>query len=201
MALPLHVFEPRYRTLINYCLATDTPFGVVLIRSGQEVGTGAQPFPVGTTARVSNVERLPDGRMNIEALGQDRFVLRSMSSESGGALTGTVEPFPLLTTDSGYAQRSAQALTPWLRQYLDLLTSAAQTTYDRMALPGDPAALAYLAAIVAQIPMAEKQELLSMSSAADMLHRERAILRREISLMKAMLASRYARADNVHSVN
>ena len=38
MVLPLHVFEPRYRALMDHCLAGDREFGVALIERGSEVG-------------------------------------------------------------------------------------------------------------------------------------------------------------------
>ena len=38
MRLPLHVFEPRYRVMIRACIDEERPFGVALIRSGDEVG-------------------------------------------------------------------------------------------------------------------------------------------------------------------
>ena len=38
MPLPLRIFEPRYREMIQTCLKHNTPFGVTLIRSGPEVG-------------------------------------------------------------------------------------------------------------------------------------------------------------------
>ena len=41
IVLPLHIFEDRYRALVRHCLDTGLPFGVVLIRSGREVGPGA----------------------------------------------------------------------------------------------------------------------------------------------------------------
>ena len=39
--LPLHVFEPRYRQMIGECIQHGQAFGVVLIRSGEEVGEAA----------------------------------------------------------------------------------------------------------------------------------------------------------------
>jgi uncharacterized protein len=73
MALPLHVFEPRYREMIGRCLESDEGFGVVLIQEGQEVGEPAVPFEVGTVAQIASVERLPDGRMNLVTVGTRRF--------------------------------------------------------------------------------------------------------------------------------
>src|SRR3990172_3261195 len=73
MPLPLRIFEERYRLMIGRCLEQRAPFGVVLIRSGEEVGGPAEPYDVGTTARIVRVQRLEDGRMNLVALGERRF--------------------------------------------------------------------------------------------------------------------------------
>ena len=53
IALPLHVFEERYRSLVRHCLETTSPFGVVLIKQGREVGAGAISFTgIGTIAEI-----------------------------------------------------------------------------------------------------------------------------------------------------
>ena len=65
--VPLHIFEPRYKELINECLAVGTEFGIVLTDGLglREVGTKA--------AVVELLERLPDGRLNILVEGRERF--------------------------------------------------------------------------------------------------------------------------------
>src|SRR5436853_683939 len=73
MRLPLHIFEDRYKLMIGTCMVTDQTFGVSLIQSGREVGGPAEVHPVGTTARIVEVERLPEGRLNLVAVGVDRF--------------------------------------------------------------------------------------------------------------------------------
>ncbi|MBF6600779.1 MAG: LON peptidase substrate-binding domain-containing protein [Dehalococcoidia bacterium] len=60
MRLPLHIFEERYKIMVRECIDEDAPFGVVLIRSGAEVGGGAIPHDVGTTARIIQVEYLDE---------------------------------------------------------------------------------------------------------------------------------------------
>ncbi|HMK38660.1 MAG TPA: LON peptidase substrate-binding domain-containing protein, partial [Bacteroidota bacterium] len=60
-ALPLHIFEERYKVLINECVERGTPFGVALAR---EKGMA----DVGCSAVVSSVtRRYDDGRMDIVA--------------------------------------------------------------------------------------------------------------------------------------
>ncbi len=189
MALPLHIFEPRYRRMVHACLSEETPFGVVLIRSGREVGGPAVPYNIGTLARIRHVEHMPDGRMNIEAVGEERFRLEELYAAQGEVHSGRVTAFPLAQTDQPAAHAAARALRPWLARYLELLAQAASTQFSEKPLPPDPAGLAYLVAIVAQIPMSEKQALLSVETAADLLHIERTLLRRETSLLRAMLDS------------
>ncbi len=71
--LALHVFEPRYRALVETCVAGDGCFGVVLIERGSEVGGGDVRFDIGTVARIGEVAQAPDGRYAVAAAGTDRF--------------------------------------------------------------------------------------------------------------------------------
>jgi Lon protease-like protein len=85
--LPLHIFEPRYRELIEECVEQGEPFGLVL-----STGDGAV-HEVGTNAIVSQVlEVLEDGRMNVVVEGGTRFRLLELTSGRSFA-TGLVEPF------------------------------------------------------------------------------------------------------------
>ena len=78
-ALPLHVFEERYKLMIQRCLGADSRFGVVLIRSGPEVGGPAEPHSVGTVALVTQFRRLDDGRMLLSVAGQQRFRIEEVT--------------------------------------------------------------------------------------------------------------------------
>jgi Lon protease-like protein len=92
IALPLHIFEPRYREMIGHCLETGSPFGVVLIRDGREVGPLAGHIAdVGTTAAIRQAGRYPDGRLDIVTVGETRFRIVSVDPASQAYLVGTVE--------------------------------------------------------------------------------------------------------------
>jgi len=67
--IPLHIFEERYKLMINRCLESDGVFGVVLIRQGWEVGPAAEPYDVGTFARIVKTERLDGGKLNLTLAG------------------------------------------------------------------------------------------------------------------------------------
>ena len=89
--VPLHIFEDRYKELIEECVARDTEFGIVL-------ATESGFHSIGTAAIVEEVlERLPDGRLNLVALGRDRFEVeritegRSFITAEVGALEEPAE--------------------------------------------------------------------------------------------------------------
>ncbi len=84
--IPLHIFEPRYRELIDECVTTDGEFGLAL-----STGDGAV-HEIGTRARVADVlEVLEDGRMNVIVEGGERFRLLELT-RGRAFTTGLVEP-------------------------------------------------------------------------------------------------------------
>jgi len=91
--LPLRVFEPRYLDMISRCLKTDTPFGVVLIRDGDETGT-ARTHAVGTLARIIDWYQGSDGLLGVTAAGGLRFRLLGVTTEPDGLYVGEVETLP-----------------------------------------------------------------------------------------------------------
>src|SRR5712691_9382458 len=95
MSLPMHIFEERYKVMIGACQVTDQLFGVLLIKSGSEVGAPAQPERVGCTARMLRIDRLPDGRMTILTIGETRFrLLGPARVMPEGYLVGDVRHLP-----------------------------------------------------------------------------------------------------------
>jgi len=73
MVLPLHIFEPRYRTMFRDLADGERTFGVVPIVRGCEVGGGEVRGGFGTTARIVQAEELPDGRWLSVTVGTRRF--------------------------------------------------------------------------------------------------------------------------------
>src|SRR5262249_32248184 len=150
--LPLHIFEERYKLMIGECVKDSLPFGVVLIKSGSEVGPGASIYRVGTTAQITQVERLGEGRMNIAALGYNRFRILNVSKQKP-YLTGLVEDYPLQDAENPNAKGIAQKLAPMLQNYLDIFASLGNVDLKIDSLPDDPVTLAFFTAIVLRTPM------------------------------------------------
>ena len=73
--LPLHVFEPRYRTMVEDALTGDRIIGMALLRPGWEGDYEGRPsiYPIGCAGVITHHERLPDGRFNIVLRGMEKF--------------------------------------------------------------------------------------------------------------------------------
>src|SRR6267142_6447033 len=81
IVVPLHIFEERYKLMINTCIERDEAFGLVLLRSGAEDESEDTIHRVGVTARIVQVERLEKGRLNILTEGEDRFRIRRLTAQ------------------------------------------------------------------------------------------------------------------------
>ena len=75
VALPLHVFEPRYRKMVADAMAGDGVIGMTLLRPGWETDYEGRPalYEQGCAGRIEHHESLPDGRSNIVLRGLTRF--------------------------------------------------------------------------------------------------------------------------------
>lgn len=73
--LPLHIFEPRYRTMVSDALQGDRIIGMTLLRPGYERNYEGRPpvFGVGCAGVITHTERLADGRFNIVLRGLEKF--------------------------------------------------------------------------------------------------------------------------------
>ncbi len=179
--LPLHVFEPRYRELLDDCMAADRRFGVVAIRYGQAEAGRADVYTVGTVAEIVRVEQLEDGRSNIVTRGAERFRITELLDD-GSYLRARVE-----LLDDEPANRSLAPLVSVLRSELEAYLQdigAGEPLAGR--LPAKPAALAWLAACAAELHLSEQQELLEIDSLAERLQTTIRFLRREHSLLRRL---------------
>ncbi|HLE15253.1 MAG TPA: LON peptidase substrate-binding domain-containing protein, partial [Anaerolineales bacterium] len=185
MPLPLHIFEVRYKEMIRFCLENRQSFGVVLIREGQEAnGPLAEPYRIGCTARILEVQPQDQGSMNLITLGESRIRIHALSFEQP-YLVGKVELFPLQEDDPAKLSQLSMKLSPLVGQYMQLLNQVEEVELDPSGLPEDPIVLAYLAAVLLQVPPMIKQDLLSIERSADFLSALKGVYRREIPLVRA----------------
>jgi Lon protease-like protein len=179
--LPLHVFEPRYRALLDDCLADDRRFGVVAIRYGRAERGATDVYSVGTVAEIVRVERLDDGRSNIVTRGAERFRIRRLLRD-GPYLRAEVTLLEEQAADSSLAPFTA-VLREHLQEYLSEMGAG-----ERLAsrLPANPGELAWLAACAAELQLSEQQQLLEIDSLVARLRTTVKLLRREHHLLRRL---------------
>lgn len=157
--LPLHVFEERYRALVEHCLTRDGEFGVVLIERGSEVGGGDRRFTVGTLARIVEAGRFPDGRYALVATGVHRLRVQAWRDDTAfpsAVVEVLTEPDPGPEGAPG-RRRVADALDR-------VLTAAVAAGIDvdlTVVLPEDPVAAVWAAAARAPIGPLDVHRLLA----------------------------------------
>jgi Lon protease-like protein len=93
--LPLRIFEPRYVDMVRKCMREGVPFGVLLIRSGQEVGEVSSAANIGTSARIVDFHQMPDGLLGIICTGEQKFRLEERRVQADGLNVGTITWLPL----------------------------------------------------------------------------------------------------------
>lgn len=169
--LALHVFEERYKQMIGWCLENDSPFGVLLVRSGSELEEAAEPFDVGTTARIIRVQRLDEGRMNLVCLGQQRFRLSRKVSENP-YMVGEVQALESTEGESEEARELADTVAALLAEYYRLFLAVSNQWSRQIAMPSSPSELADFVAPRLSVSLWTKQRLLEELSVRRRLEME-----------------------------
>ena len=165
----LHVFEDRYRLLVEHCLAHEVPFGIVLIRSGEEVGGPAEPYMIGTFARIIGVHSYDDGRMDVKVQGESRFRIREFS-EDKPYLIGYVEHVAEEEMEEGpRAHAIISRMAEVAEDYIEKCFSGLDVRIAKIQLPDDPATLGFVLASMLNIDNLEKQHLLETTDTVERL--------------------------------
>lgn len=190
LVLPLHVFEPRYRVLVQALMAlpegATRHFGVIAIRSGNEEPDETTGLPslyqVGCTAELREVTPYADGRFDIVSVGETRFRLLDVDADAGTPYqTGIVELLPERNGEGDLPQLAGQAIRLFTR-YREALG------VELSELPDDPQVVSYLVAAAVVLNLPERQKLLEIPTTAARLHAEMDLLRRERAMVSTFRA-------------
>lgn len=159
--LPLRLFEQRYLDMAKECLRAESPFGVCLIAAGEEVGEPAEPFEVGTLARIVDWDMPQLGLLEVSAAGGERFRLRERWAGAKGLLRAVVDVLPAESPAGLGAEH--QRLLPLLRRVLDELAGQGRVPAGEPRFH-DAAWVAWRFCELLPLPDVSKQELLEMDS-------------------------------------
>lgn len=192
--LPLHIFEPRYRQLTIDLVTGAVPdkeFGVIAVREGwaPDVDGIAGLHPVGCTAELRDVRRLPDGRFDIVTRGSRRFRLLDLDTDSKPYLMGSVEylpdePDPSVSDDlTAMLTGAARAAH---RRYCDTAWKNGDWSEPDAGIPVDQ--LPHVLAADCLLSLDDRQGLLEELSPTERLRTIRMLLARETGLLTQLRA-------------
>lgn len=186
VTLPLQIFEPRYRELLRRCMDREEPFGVVLIRSGVEVGGSAEPFDIGTTARIVRVQPMQDERFAVLAIGERRFqIMRTMNDYA--YLTGEVVWLADTDTDAAAVPALAEKVGELFSDYTKLGLALTDQWTAHVGLPKRPGTLADRVAAQVDVDMRVKQRFLEELSVPRRLEMAERLLDVALTQLRARL--------------
>jgi ATP-dependent Lon protease len=186
--LPLHIFEPRYRTMVKSCLEEKSEFGVLL-----SLPKGVAR--VGCTAEILNIaKRYEDDRMDILTAGRTPFRVVELFTED-----------PLLEGHVDYLEDRETPSNPRIqRQLVELFEACHTLIFDDYPknLEGAPSEeLSYLVAASLPMDLLWKQQILELRSEADRQERLVAYLREWAPHLQNKEAMRQRAGGNGHGLN
>jgi Lon protease-like protein len=192
-ALPLHLFEPRYRQLLTDIRAGDSRFGILPGVPGtpeRELPTGR----FGCIAEVTDVELMPDGRSNIVVQGRERFALDAFVDAPTLYHQASVTVVDAVGGESPVALAVA---ADELAANFKRVVAAVHTLNDNPAppppLPDHPAQIAWSVAAMIDIDVEQRYALLAERAPGVRIAQVDRLLRKvlpDLELRAAMHASR-----------
>jgi len=158
---PLHIFEPRYRELLSDCLAADRRFGIAYVTPHRAPAVDPAPDlgDVGCVALIRSSEPLPDGRSNILAVGERRFVLRRWVAGSQLYRVAEIEEFDDDPVDTVELATLAQDVREGFARLARALGVLTERTDEEIDLPSDPALLSFQVAAALELDADAKRAL------------------------------------------
>ena len=174
---PLHIFEPRYRQLLEDCLAGDRRFGLSLVNPERKGNGVPQPGDVGCTTVIRSHSTLPDGRSNVLTAGEDRYVFKQMLDRDRLYHVGLVEPFYDSPGDDPGMPDLTAKVRRFFREFVRTVQDLPDEGSDAIDLPDDPEQLSYHIAASLDVDLATKEALVRLTSTRVRLERLAAILK------------------------
>ncbi|HAT22218.1 MAG: LON peptidase substrate-binding domain-containing protein [Dehalococcoidia bacterium] len=162
--IPLQIFEDRYHSMVQDCLDTDSKFGIVLIKEGQEVGGNAVPHKVGTLARITKIRKLPQNRLYLTAVGETRFNIIELIQDKA-YLEGLVEIHNPPPAEDIEEQSLKEARTAAFRHLKAIVSmNGGWVKKAQTPLPTDPDQLSFFLAQLIQGSNKVRQTILEEAS-------------------------------------
>jgi Lon protease-like protein len=180
--LPLHIFEPKYRQMLEDVRITNNLFGLSYFDASSSDKEIPPAGHVGCVAEVTETQTMPDGRSNILTVGVVRYRIESYVERGDDYLVARVTYFEDEEEDYSLLADCAREVA----ETFSRIAQAVRTINDeRATLPDisntEPQRLSFLVAAAMEIEADVKQELLELRSTSERLRRLRDMLTRAVT--------------------
>ena len=186
-ALPLHVFETRYRVMVRDALDADRMIAVALLQPGWEQRYEGSPsyFPIATVGRMEEIETTSDGRYYFKLAGLARVRLGEVLKETPYRLVRAEEIPEARVDDSDPAIRSGKLAL--LASQVCLVRELTGSDHPRLVLDERMSFEAAVNGACASLPAEPlvRQELLALD---DLVERHRRVARILDEILQRVIA-------------
>lgn len=184
-ALPLHIFEPRYRQMLKDIETEKNMFGVSFFNPESSLADKPAPGGVGCVAEVRDVQTLEDGRSNVMSFGVIRYYLLDYAETTEPYLVADVEFFEDF-------EEEESVLNPLADEVFNLFNRIAQAAHKlsnaRGAVPEiartDAQTLSFLTVAAFNLEPDLKYRMLETRSTVERLTKMREILLQSVGKME-----------------
>ena len=193
----LHIFEPRYRQMMKYCVQNNTGFGICLIKNGEEVGDSeTTPFEVGTYVEFSEIYELPDGRYDIKVQGINTFKILNLIYEDL-YLKAKVSILKNPNPEVDFSLNEKRQVMKYLTDYINSMAGLRGEWISDRKVPLDLTPLFTYGMTVLEIPNIEKQKILENQSLKSQIDAFVSILLKETKKNQIKLDKKFLRDKTI----
>lgn len=198
--LPLHIFEPRYRQMLNDIALDKNIFGVSFFDPKEDFIEKPETGTIGCAAEVREVQTMEDGRSNVLTIGLVRYRLLDYVDAGEPYLVGDVEFFEDFAEDENLVKPMADEVFALFER---IAKAAHQLSGERASFPNlpqaEPEALSFLVTAAFNLEIGIKYELLELRSTLERLTRLREILEQAVVKMEESANINKIARTNGHS--
>jgi Lon protease-like protein len=181
MVVPLHIFEDRYKRMVNDCLQGDRLLGLFLLQRGwDEEGATPTPYEVGGMGRITRAVKYPNGSMDILLSGLARVHVQHYVQEKP-YLIAEIDMWPEESEDSEGLDALTRRMVSAFERFVIAKAGEGHELLTRLKLLASPIDLLHYVVTNMPLDVHQKQEIMNLRPIDERITMMITLLNRELS--------------------